>query len=528
MKKLIYLLSIILLMSCDNGFEDLNKNPESVTSDSYNYKYLFTTAQLRTSTCGDNGFDNCRTNLYHCELFVQHFASLINTNGSWQGDKYFYNATDNSALWVRTYGYSVAHSNAAKLIVDVIENIKDKAEYHNLYQMARVWKVYIFHRLTDLYGDIPYSQACRGYYDQIFTPKYDAQRDIYLDMLNELSQAATLFDATKDNVGTTDIVYKGELSKWKTFTYSLMLRLGMRLSKVEPELAKQWVQKAVAGGVIGDNSGNCYIKMTDKTGAIQGLVNGDSWALSDKAKADGKLSEAYINFLQKKGDPRLKYIAAIYTNPDDVGTIITDITKQKGLPNGYSRATIESHSSWDDLNEAGEHQYSAINRAVLGQFDGPMMFLTCAEMKFLMAEACVRQWIAGDAGQLYNEGVSAAMKNLSIYNSTAIVTDAEIKDYLDRNPFVGLSDTEKAIEQINTQFWGSILLNGYETFANWRRSGYPALTPVNYPGNETNGSIPRRCKYPEDELVYNADSYKAAVGRQGDDSFTTRVWWDKK
>lgn len=527
MRNIILLFACLLLGGCLGDFGNLNKNPEGVSNDEFNFKYLFTTAQLRTATCGDNGIDNWRSNLYHCEMFIQHFASLVNTNGSWQGDKYFYKPEDNVALWARTYGFSTVHSNAGKLIVDVLENTRNNEEYHNLYQMARIWRVFIFHRLTDLYGDIPYKEACRGYYDLNFAPKYDAQRDIYLDMLNELSEVVTAFDENKDDVGESDIVYKGDISKWKKFAYSMMLRLGMRMSKVQPDLAKEWVKKAFEGGVMADNLDNCFIRMTDKTGSNQTLVNGESWALSDKAKAEGKLSEVFVGFLKENQDPRLKYMAAIYENPNDATYFIADPTVQKGLPNGYDRISIEQHSSWDASHRALEHQYSAINREVFGQFDGPCMFLTYAEVCFLLSEASVRGWISGDAEFYYNEGVRASMENLQNYNEKAIITNEEINVYLVNHPFIGLLDVERAYEQINTQYWVSTFLNGYEAFANWRRSGYPVLVPVNYPGNVTNGTIPRRCRYPESEIVHNENNYREAIARQGADEFTTRVWWDK-
>ena len=91
-----------------------------------------------------------------------------------------------------------------------------------------------------------------------------------------------------------------------------------------------------------------------------------------------------------------------------------------------------------------------------------------------------------------------------------------------------MADKEKAFEQINTQYWAACFMNGLEAYANVRRSGYPKLTPINYPSNETDGTYPRRLRYPEDEPVLNAANYNAAVARQGTDNFKTRVWWDKQ
>ncbi|CAN0586794.1 unnamed protein product, partial [Ectocarpus sp. 12 AP-2014] len=136
--------------------------------------------------------------------------------------------------------------------------------------------------------------------------------------------------------------------------------------------------------------------------------------------------------------------------------------------------------------------------------------------------ANVRWGLAGDAETHYNNGVTAAMKQLSLYGDAGIIADADIADYLAANPY----DTANALEQINTQYWAATFLNEYESFSNWRRTGFPALTPVNYPGNVTNGTIPRRLTYSESEQSNNPDNYAAVIAAQGPDVLTTRVWWD--
>src|SRR5690625_7590698 len=106
-------------------------------------------------------------------------------------------------------------------------------------------------------------------------------------------------------------------------------------------------------------------------------------------------------------------------------------------------------------------------------------------MAFLSAEAALRGWISEDAEELYEDGVASAMKLLQQYDESAIVTDEEIKTYLTENPFVGLSDTEAALEQINTQFWAATFLNGYEAYAHVSRSGYPVLSLTTSTDNDT-------------------------------------------
>mgnify|MGYP002830895737 FL=1 len=114
------------------------------------------------------------------------------------------------------------------------------------------------------------------------------------------------------------------------------------------------------------------------------------------------------------------------------------------------------------------------------------------------------------------------MKYLAMYDPGAAISDAEISDYLDANPY----DAGNALEQINTQYYLAIFLNEYKAYANWRRTGIPALTPVNYDGNATGGTIPRRLVYPTNEAVLNAENYNAVISDQGPDLLTTRMWWD--
>ncbi len=154
----------------------------------------------------------------------------------------------NAAQISQTYGaFNLAYPNEINELGIVIKAVRDDAAKVNLYAEARIWRVYCFSRLTDLYGDIPYFQAGLGYDSAIYKPAYDAQSEIYANMLSELEAAANSLDASKITFGTADLIYGGATDKWKRFAYSLMLRLGMRMSKVDANAAKNWVTKAING-----------------------------------------------------------------------------------------------------------------------------------------------------------------------------------------------------------------------------------------------------------------------------------------
>lgn len=519
MKNIFYLLYCIAFISgltaCDKGFEELNIDPNSISGEDFNPGFLLSNAQVSTV------FEDEETSLYYGTTFVQQMASLSDVGiFNYQGDKYVYLESPNDQLWYSSYEQTV------KLIQDVIYNTRGKDEYHNLYQMARIWRTIIFHRLTDIYGDVPYSEAGLAFYEQIYRPRYDSQKDIYMDMLKELEEAVDAIDETGDDFGEFDIVYKGDLRKWKKLGNSMMLRLGMRLSKVDPAAAETWAKKAISSGVMTSNDDNLLIKGTDASGAVDYLTNGMSFILRVRTSTAGKISSTFFDFLKNHNDPRLKHTVAVYTDPDDISTENTDLAVQKGLPNGLNRNTLENDPSYDPSLPAQEHQYSGVKRNVYAKLDGPRMLVTFPEMQFLAAEAVIRGWVEGDAQEYYESGVKGAMKLLQQYDESALISDDEINEYLTENPFVGSTDREAALEQINTQFWAATFLNGLESYANVRRSGYPVLTPVVYPDNETAGEFPRRLKYPKDERVMNAANYEEVVARQGPDEFLTPVWWD--
>lgn len=484
---------MIVLGACTKNFEELNTNPNAATSIDVNF--LFSHSQIKTSTSGDFGYENWRANLIYSECMIQHIAA---TAGYWAGDKYFYDPGYSASLFDKAY------TNELKDLIAVLAQTKDDPEAVNKYAAARIWKVVIFQRLTDTYGDIPYSEAGLGFESAIFKPKYDAQQDIYMDMLNELDQACSSFDATKPTFGGADLVYGGDVDKWTRFGYSMMLRLGMRLSKVDPANAQAWVQKAITGGVMQSNDDNCFIQMADGPADLNKNGNALVFTVDDNPR----LSKTFVDFLKDNGDPRLRIYGELPSGD-------TDPANQLGLPNGSDATTAPDLSI-----------YTRPNMTTVGQLATPMYFQTYAEVEFMMAEAAVRGWGASDAATHYNLGVTAAMLYVNSYaNPAQPVTQAEVDAYLVAHPYDAAADQ---LAQINTQYWAATFLNGYEAFANWRRSGFPVLTPVNYTGNVTNGTIPRRLQYPQGEYTDNVENIATANSRQGPDLLTTPVWWDKQ
>ena len=517
-KFLVAFTAIAIMAGCTKKFEELNTDPTKAGPDSFNPNFLLTTTQIRYTGSADFSYETWRAQLIHFSTMMQHFSHLA---GYWVGDKYTLNVDYNAAYFQRAYDEQVKH------VIDLLELTRDKAEYSNLHQIGRIMRALIFHRITDIYGDVPYSEAGLGYYKRIFKPKYDLQQDIYADMLKELEDAASKLDPSKDKP-TGDLIYNGDIAKWKKFAFSLMMRLGMRLTKVDANTAKIWVEKAAAGGPLASNADNALIK--HDAGGGRPTVNRISQVLNLPYEIPYiRWSKTFIDFLKNNNDPRLGVLAEIPPPAPNENTLgaAGDQTpaNQLGMPNGYDLQGGPTDISKAPGYPGTWYKYSRPINRFYAKEAGITMLMTYAEVELMLAEAKQRGWnVAGTAADHYNNGVKAAMTMLAQWDAAAVVTDAQANAYLTAHPYVPAS----GLEMINTQYWVATVFNDYETFANWRRSGFPVLTPVNYPGNATGGTIPRRLIYPQGEASSNPDNYKAAVDRLGGtDKITLRVWWDK-
>lgn len=520
--------------ACTKNFEEINTDPNHITAGNVNFANLLTNAELITSGNSDgNAYEDWRNNLIYASCMIQHLSS---TTGYWAGDKYTYNASYNSAYWDNNYGPITSdgnvNSNSSPIgnIVEVVANTKSNPQLANLYNIARIFKVFQFQRLTDMYGDIPYSEAGQGYISGITAPKYDKQQDIYTDFLNELQDAASKLDPSiTGNPGNADIIYSGDAGQWKKFAYSEMVRIAMRLSKVDPAKAQQWVNTAVQGGVFTSNDDNALIKhqAAAPNGAGSQVANGTGSVLGLIDPNASRVSETFVNFLKGTGDPRLIYFSTLCADPSNTADMgDTTYANQLGQPNGYDVGGGAFDISHAPNYPGNVNGYSVVNRYTFARSDAPTFYLTYAETQLLLAEAAERGWISGDPAGFYNAGVTAAMEQLAQAGASPGVNAGQVADYLAANPYNGGA----ALEQINTQYWIATFMDEYEAWANWRRSGYPALTPVPaYPGNVTNGAIPRRFTYPLTEASTNTTNYNDAVsGLNGGDKMSSRIWWDKE
>jgi hypothetical protein len=521
---LLLLAAITITASCTKDFKEINTNPVAYGPTNFDPNYTLTTSQLYYTGSRDFAYDTWRANLIYCGTMMQGLSTVVSY---WAGDKYLLNEGYTAAYWGN--GEVGAYIEQVRNIVDVVEFTKDKPKYANVHQIGRIWKALVFARLTDLYGDVPYSEAGQGVFTGNLTPKFDTQQSIYTDLLKEVEEATNALNPTGDKV-TGDIIYKGDIPQWKRFGNTLLLRLAMRLTKIDEPTAKAYAQKVIGKTMI-DNGDNAFV-MHDVSGSRVTQNRNSQVLLGDGGQEHYyvKWSKTFIDLLKSNNDPRLGKVAVtklfLTESPKDQNSAFDpNPLVQKGMPNGKDLSGIAARDVRQDPSFTSFPDYSSPNPAMLKR-NGLTFILTYAESELLLAEVAQRWNIGGTAASHYKSGVEAAITYLGQYDPALAITDVVAQNFTTANPY----NATNGLQMINTQYWlhTNTMLDFYETWSNWRRSGFPLLVPVVYPGNATNGTIPRRFPYPVEEGAKNGANYRAASAAvPGGDNLSGRVWWDK-
>lgn len=503
MKKIFNLcvlaLFLTMITSCENGFDELNKSKTSATG--IDPAFILNNAVINSSVV---------TLIYEIGIVQQIISpnSGVLTGANYNQD----NRATTDDNWQSYYRNVIKHTK------DIIARTKDEPARSNLMNMARIMQAYAFMILTDTYGDIPYTDGGGGYYSQVFFPAYETQQSIYPKIIAELTEATAAL-STSGTVETADILYGGDVNKWKKFGYSLLLRAGMRISAVDAAKAQSVVSSAFTGGVITSNADNAFVRHDAN------YKNPISQTLNSTEAANYFLAKPFVDQLKNTNDPRLVSIAVRYKGaksgsdhkPANADIIAAD---QNGLPMGKDNATALAAATADGL--ASFYEYSQADRNRIAKLTAPMFMVTAGQTNLLLAEARQRGWISsGTAAQYFADGIKASMDQMASYDATCAVSAANRDAYIAANPLV--AGTE--LQQINTQYWISSFLNGPEAWANFRRSGFPAIAPNPFPGKEV--AWINRLTYPNSEISVNSTNVKAAIAAMGPDNLETKVWWDK-
>jgi hypothetical protein len=355
----------------------------------------------------------------------------------------------------------------------------------NQVAVAKILKAYYFWHITDRWGDVPFTESLRGQTD--FTPKYDKQEVIYDSIFKMLSDANAMI--VTGNL-TNDIIYGGDINKWKRLGNSIHLLAALRLSEVNATKASAEFNKALTDGVMTSNADNLVFKH------LADANNQSYWygQVVNQNREWWALSETLVDYMNPINDPRLP----VYGKK-------TNTNIYKGLPFGTTVGLP---------NTTG---VSLMGTAIYAQ-NASIYLVTYAQVLFAKAEAAKRGWIPGgdtEAKANYDKAIEQSI--LQWTGSTATVAAFMTATGIPYDP-------STALQQIGMQRYVHLFMHGYEAWAEWRRTGYPNNLVT--PGGR---AIPLRHAYPPNEVFNNTNNYKDAVQTQfaGVDGLYGKVWWDK-
>jgi hypothetical protein len=541
--QLIPVLAFIVLTftACTEHYDELNTRNSLVTEEIVNVDLLLTYVQVNTIPFGSYGTGG-----------TGNYSGM-----SARADNLPFTTGDAPGTWNATYGTS------GRNLADII-NICNKrneengnTDLDNKIAISRILKAWAFSELTDTYGDVPYFETCLPLEDAVLQPKYDSQKSIYEDLFKELKEAAAQLDAGKPSFGSGDLIYGGNVTKWKKLANSLRLRLALRVRYADPALAQANMSDLTEADLITSGADDAFIM-----------------SANDLPDNSNDLYTALIN----RGYPHISHMT---------GKTLIDIL----IGNGDSHHPVDprcailadtAYAKWpgtpgyEDISHFGYRGRALLGTTTVNEkypwgsesvsYWSPLIYVPVIEMPllrssevyFALAEAALVGLKSGDANTYYQKGIDEAVKwaqrlyekskpqlttdFLKIYYSVSYpdwneswnadffadkeITQAEI-DVFKEDAVYTLSGTEEGqLEMIMNQKMVALFPDEGQGWAEWRRTGYPRVLVAHEVTNNTMAEAPRRMPWPQVEQSVNSANYDAALASQGTDNRLTKFWWD--
>jgi hypothetical protein len=487
MRKIAYkpvilaLTALFSINSCTKDFDEINANPNSPTL--VKAQYILTSG-LESSIDRYWGHRNRfeRINIDAAELYMQHLTRNIYSN---EGDDYTVSVAVTNNNWKGFF--NDAQVNFQRIItMSSPEGVTPNATYAGVALVMRTW---VFSLLTDMYGPIPYSEAIQGTAETpIYSPKYDSQEAIYAAMLADLKSANEMLVVGGPAIAG-DIVYNGDILKWKKFANSLRLRLANRQAKKKPAESK-----AIFAEILGDAAAYPIFTTNADNAQLNGstvLPSNNEWnqIIIQDGRTDWNISKTLADKLNSMGDSRI----TVYANPNKAGVY-------QGHPNG--------------LPDAIATTFLATSSTIGSYFTkatAPEVIMTFAELNFILAEAAVDGDITGSAETYFKNGINASFTQYGLTPSAEFLLK------------VGSATKTSIMEQK----WVALFGQGIEAWTEWRRTGLPVFPAPDVRAVLNNdGVLPTRFTYSTNEYSLNKTNVEAGVQLLGGkDDMKTKLWW---
>ena len=480
-KIVIVMVLLALPFSCQERLDDLRDNPNAVTE--IDDAALFTKA-VRSLFQSTTDQSVSRFAGHYGHYFVAGSTARIPDQ---YGDGF---DVQYNQMFTDMYGGVIRHIEE---VLDITSSGDTKNEVRH--SMAKVIAVLGYAKLTDAFGEIPYTQGGKGKTQDIIFPKYDTQQSIYEDMINSLSTSISILKTADPSMGypNSDPIFNNDINKWVRFANSVRLRLAMRLRDADNGLSQQVVAQCLSEPLMETNDHNAFMIETEG--------NGNAWFTMRTGFPSIKMSTMLIDQLQATDDPRL----SVFVNKDGNGDY-------NGMTNGLDDNAF-GNSNFSTKSDIG---------TALSSKESKLYVMTASEVWLLRAEAALAYANDSDqANDLYRKGIEVALNQWDIDAS-------EISDFL-ATPEASLDGNNDEL-QIGTQMWLALVPNYFEGWSHIRRTGFPVIetrTASNLSQGASSGVLPKRFLYSTFELSSNKNNVMEAISRQGANKINTAVWWDK-
>lgn len=486
--SLVLAMSAVGFTACNDRFEALNTDPNQSSSTSTSF--LLSNAQkTMMDFTWDEWFNGRRGN-----QLAQYWAS----NQYSQESRYAFRPGITNSYWAIFY---------ARPLLDLQEVIRLNETAPNDYigfgstanqiAIAKTLQVWLYQNMTDTWGPIPFSNALQG--SDAPNPKYDSQEEIYMGMLSMLNESINNFDVADMSV-KGDLIYDGDINKWKKFANSLKMRVALRMADRKPNEAATAVSEAISSGVMTSNDDNALFRY------LVGAPNNNPISEDYKTRNDFAASNTMVDELNRLNDPRVGF----YYAPTVSGG--TYVGEEYGLTEADAAATLD-----DDISQRSAR--------VLAE-NAAGIYLDYAQVEFMLAEAAERGISgAGSAADHYNEGIRASM----MYWNDGSVSSTDIDNYINSADvdYATLIGTESWREVIGRQKWIALYMQGIQGWTEYRRLDFGILQAPAGGSLGTSATVPNRLTYPTDEFLLNEDEYTNGVSLLGGpDDQNTKLWWD--
>ena len=498
---------IILSFGCTDDFEEINTNERVLSElDPATIGNVYARCQYRGFFIN---YHQTRQTLF-ADYYCQYTSNLQN---AFPSDRYVLVGGWLNGSW--NAFYTDLAGNLAEVLKATDPNENPGLEPQHA--LAQIWRVITYERMANYWGPIPYSQVNNA---ESAVP-YDAEEDIYKSFFTILDDALSTLAANQGGnaFGTHDQIYGGDIDKWITFGNTLRLRIAMRISDIEPGLAQQQAEKAVSDGVM---------LSTDHDALFQTTANSPHNMPRMLPWNEFRMSATMESVLKGYEDPRLP----IYWSP------AASDGEYRGLRNGYEVVDLGSKPELniDNLSEPGPQWKPVSVRDNL-----PYEILMSPEAYFLRAEGVIKGWnMGGTAEEFYNKGIEMSMRRWGIVDDTAIAayqqssnvptSTHDAPEPVSNIPIkFNAGDDAVALEQIHTQKWIALYPDGWEAWADLRRSELPRMYSRMASENPDVGAgeLMRRVTFVSGEYTTNGPAVQDAVSKLGGpDKGSTRLWWD--